>query len=47
MTKIMVRFPNIRKNLLVQDLADEVLVYDHNTNKSYCLNSTARTVFNA
>ena len=39
--------PKIRENLLVQNLNDEVLIYDKGTNKSYCLNSTARTVFNA
>jgi hypothetical protein len=39
--------PEIRRNLLVQELNDEVLIYDQTTNKSYCLNSTAKTVFNA
>ena len=39
--------PKIRENLIVQDLADEVLIYDQTTNKSYCLNETAKTVFNA
>lgn len=39
--------PKIRRDLLVQDLNDEVLIYDTNFDKSYCLNSTARTVFNA
>lgn len=41
------QLPKIRKNLLVQNLAGEVLVYDLSTNKSYCLNETAKTVFNA
>lgn len=39
--------PKIRQNLLVQELTDEVLIYDQATNKSYCLNETAKTVFNA
>jgi hypothetical protein len=41
------KLPNTRTNLLVQDLNDEVLIYDLNADKSYCLNSTAKTVFNA
>lgn len=39
--------PEVRRNLLVQELHDEVLIYDTITNKSYCLNSTAKIVFNA
>lgn len=38
--------PKIRENLLIQDLNDEVLVYDTKAHKSYCLNSTAKIVFN-
>lgn len=41
------KLPEIRRNLLVQELNDEVLIYDSAVNKSYCLNSTAKTVFNA
>jgi hypothetical protein len=41
------KLPKIRRDLLVQDLNDEVLIYDTNIDKSYCLNSTAKTVFNA
>lgn len=40
------KLPKIRENLLVQDLKDEVLIFDPGTNKSYCLNSTAKIVFN-
>lgn len=39
--------PKVHDNLLVQELSDEVLVYHLTTNNSYCLNSTARIVFNA
>ena len=39
--------PKVRRNLLVQDLNDETLIYDLTNNKSYCLNSTAKIVFNA
>ena len=41
------KLPKARTDVLVQDLKDEVLIYDKNKNKSYCLNSTAKTVFNA
>ena len=41
------KLPKIRGNLLVQELSDEVLIYDQSTNKSYCLNETAKIVFNA
>ena len=41
------KLPKIRENLLVQDLADEILIYDLSADKMFCLNSTARTVFNA
>lgn len=41
------KLPKIRENLLVQDLTGEALIYDQTTNKSFCLNSTAKTVFNA
>jgi hypothetical protein len=40
------KLPKIRENLLIQDLNEEVLIYDKATNKSYCLNETAKTVFN-
>jgi hypothetical protein len=40
------KLPKIRENLLVQDLSNEILIYDLTTNKSYCLNETAKTVFN-
>lgn len=41
------KLPIICENLLVQDLNGEVMIYNLNTNKSYCLNSTAGKVFNA
>lgn len=41
------KLPKIRESLLIQDLADEILIYDLNTDRMLCLNSTARTVFNA
>jgi hypothetical protein len=41
------KLPKIRENLLVQELNDEVLIYDQSTNKSYCLNETAKIVFEA
>lgn len=41
------KLPNIKENLLVQNLPDEILVFDVSTNKSYCLNETAKIVFNA
>jgi hypothetical protein len=43
----MTKFSRIRENLLVQNLDDEILIYDKSMNKSYCLNKTARTGFNA
>lgn len=40
------RFPIARKNdLVVQDLPDEVLVYDLSSNKAHCLNQTAAMVW--
>lgn len=41
------KLPIICNNLLVQNLNDEVMIYNLDTNNSYCLNSTAATVFNA
>lgn len=41
------KLPKIRENLLVQELKDEVLLYDQTTSKSYCLNETAKIVFDA
>lgn len=41
------KLPEIRRNLLVQELSNELLIYNSDTNSSYCLNSTAKTVFNA
>lgn len=41
------KLPKIRTGFIVQELDNEVLIYDTNANKSYCLNSTARIVFNA
>ena len=32
-------------SLIMQDLEDEVLIYDLDVNKAYCLNQTARSVF--
>lgn len=41
-------YPQIRRNgLVVQEMPDEVLVYDLNTNKAHCLNESAATVFHA
>lgn len=38
--------PNARKeNLLIEELPDEVLVYDLNLNKAHCLNQTAALVW--
>lgn len=34
-------------NLVIQDLPDEVLVYDLNTNKAHCLNQSAMLVWKA
>jgi Coenzyme PQQ synthesis protein D (PqqD) len=40
--------PKVRsKNIVVQDLGDEVLIYDLKTDKAYCLNETARIVWQA
>jgi hypothetical protein len=41
------KLPKIRTGFIVQELDNEVLIYDTNANKSYCLNSTARIVFGA
>ena len=39
--------PNARKEgLIVQELADELLVYDRDRYKAYCLNRTAALVWN-
>lgn len=34
-----------KKGLVVQELADELLVYDRDNNKAHCLNSTAALVW--
>ena len=40
------QFPIARKNgLVVQEVPDEVLVYDLDTNKAHCLNQTAAMVW--
>ena len=40
--------PKARKSgLVVQEMPDEVLVYDLNSNKAHCLNQTAATVWRA
>ena len=40
------QFPVARKNgLVVQEMPDEVLVYDLDTNKAHCLNQTAAMVW--
>ncbi len=36
-----------KEGLVVQELSDEVLVYDLNTNKAHCLNQTAASVWKA
>jgi hypothetical protein len=42
------RFPVARKSgLVVQEMPDEVLVYDLNSNKAHCLNQTAASVWRA
>lgn len=42
------QFPVARKSgLVVQDMPDEVLVYDLNSNKAHCLNQTAASVWKA
>jgi hypothetical protein len=35
------------KNIVVQNVDEELLVYDLGTNKAFCLNETTKTVFNA
>jgi hypothetical protein len=40
--------PEARKDgLVIQDLPEEILVYDLNTNKAHCLNQTAAYVWQA
>ena len=41
------KLPQTRENLIVQELDNETMVYNLTTDKFYCLNSTAKTVFNA
>jgi hypothetical protein len=42
------QFPVARKSgLVVQEMPDEVLVYDLNSNKAHCLNDTAAKVWKA
>jgi hypothetical protein len=42
------QFPVARKSgLVVQEMPDEVLVYDLNTNKAHCLNQTAAKIWMA
>ena len=42
------QFPSARKaGLVVQEMPDEVLVYDVETNKAHCLNRTAAKVWNS
>ncbi|MFN6963412.1 MAG: PqqD family protein [Pyrinomonadaceae bacterium] len=42
------QFPKARKSgLVVQEMPDEVLVYDLNADKAHCLNQTAATVWKA
>lgn len=42
------QFPAARKSgLVIQEMPDEVLVYDLNTNKAHCLNQTAAKVWMA
>jgi len=39
------QFPTARKSgLVVQDVPDEVLIFDLKSNKAHCLNLTAATV---
>lgn len=41
------KLPKARnENIVVQNLADEVLIYDTNTNQAYCLNETSANIFN-
>ena len=40
------QYPVARKSgLVVQEMPDEVLVYDLNSNKAHCLNQTAASVW--
>ena len=42
----MTKFPVARShNAVVQNLPDEVLIYDLNINKAYCLNSTSALIY--
>ncbi len=42
----MKQFPIARReNLIVEELPDEVLVYDRNTDKAHCLNQTAALIW--
>lgn len=42
----MTNYPNSRKtNIVVQDLENEVLIYDLSINKAYCLNQTSALVY--
>lgn len=42
------QIPEARKDgLVIQDMPDEILVYDLNTNKAHCLNQTAAFVWKA
>ena len=34
-----------RQNIVVQELADEILIYDLLIDKAFCLNETAKLVF--
>lgn len=44
--KIMKNFPKSRtKDLVVQELENELLIYDLNNNKAFCLNETSAIVF--
>lgn len=39
--------PKNRKNdIVIQELKDEILIYDLTTNKAYCLNETSAAVWN-
>jgi Coenzyme PQQ synthesis protein D (PqqD) len=41
-------YPQVRNTgLVVQEMPDEVLIYDLNTNKAHCLNDSAATVWRA
>ncbi len=35
-----------QENIVIQELKDEVLIYDLESNKAYCLNETAATIWN-